>query len=52
MTKKDYMKPTMKIVELRRKSHLLAVSSNPQSYDGKRVSVYYDDEMSKEEDVW
>ena len=48
--KKDYMKPTMKVVELRQKSHLLA-GSDPQSYDGKHVSVYKDT-MRDEEDVW
>ena len=48
--KKDYMKPTMKVVELRRKSHLLAGSSDPQNYNGERVSVYND--TMDEEEVW
>ena len=47
--KKTYMKPTMKIVELRRKSHLLA-ASDPYP-ETKRVSVY-NDSMENEEDVW
>lgn len=50
--KKEYIMPTMQIVELRHKAHLLAGSGDgPDSYNGKSYKVY-DDEISDENNVY
>ena len=46
--KKEYIMPTMRIVELRHKTHLLSGSGNdPNGYDGKKYNIN-DDEISDE----
>jgi hypothetical protein len=37
MTKKNYQKPTMKVVQLRHQAHIL-VGSNPQTLQGHQKS--------------
>lgn len=34
MTKNDYQKPTMKVVKLQHRSHLLTVSGGPATLEG------------------
>lgn len=38
--KKDYMKPTMRVVELRHRTTLLVGSGGPNRLDGTKKSVY------------
>lgn len=38
MTKKNYQKPTVKVVQLCYKAHILAVSDTPQTLQGRQRS--------------
>lgn len=50
--KKEYIMPTMRIVELRHKAHLLAGSGNaPDGYSGKKFKVN-DDNIDDEKYVY
>jgi hypothetical protein len=45
MIKKDYQKPTVKVVQLRQHHHILAGSKEPQTLSGSQGDT-------QEEDTW
>ena len=52
MNKREYMKPAMRVVELRHRTHLL--NGSPNGYDGTPMQMRGGEgnQITSEEDVW